>query len=803
MAAFEKHISLSTGTASGLYGASTTSATYVGMTRTAYALIDTTQYSGGAYYYEAVIKTSTATGYATLWDNTAAAAVSGGAVTTTSTTNVRLRSAALTLTTGNTFTDRIKNDGANTTTYYGGRVVVEQNVSTITNTESQILIYGYDNSTTTSATYIDFGTIGNNYFLYTAANWDGTVAIYYEATLKTSAATGYSQLYTFADAAVTSAEVTTTSTSLVRVRSSAITLVDATVYKGKKKNDGTNTTTVAAARLVVQQSGSPTKSESYLPAGQNDYASSAATFADTGGRAYYDPTKWSVSTITWYAEYSGNFTTGTAEMYALTDAARITGSNVATGIAVTRYRSSALTMPASAQNIVYRLDSGSGTIYSSAQQLLAVLVWANGVIYPDVAGNSGDQAAASSYSGSASWNGTNRALCIDVSMLGAGVIVTAMTYGGATCTFVGAQSTVTSFGRVESWRILSGDAGAPAVGANTLAVTLSGSLEFAVEWVSYTGVHQTSPTEGFASAQATNAGVATDASVTITTVANNDWVHAAVVANDTSITAGNTSRNNIAGTLGSGGNEDNGAPKTPAGSVTMSYTGMGLTTTWAIAGYALRDVSASTLTTNLTVNVFDSTTVAETTTPQEVNTLSVFDSTTVAETTTSTLVKTASVIDNAAIAESTTPLIPSGQANVFDSITVSENVTVLEKNLVASVIDNATVSESTTLQSVTTISLVDNNTVAEGLTIIETNLVASVFDSITITENTQPQIVNPISVVDNITVTDIVGEEEFFNINVTDSITVSESVGIFQSLFAFTANWTPVTDTSTNWEDPL
>lgn len=211
----------------------------------------------------------------------------------------------------------------------------------------------------------------------------------------------------------------------------------------------------------------------------------------------------------------------------------------------------------------------------------------------DAAGNSGDQAAASSYSGSATWNGTNRLLAIDVSMLGAGVTVTAMTYGGANCTFIGAQSTVTSFGRVEQWRICSSDSGAPAAGSNTLAITLSGSLEFAAEWASYTGVHQTSPTEAFNSAQATNAGSATNASVAVTSIADNCWVHAAVVANDTSIAAGQTSRNNISGTLGSGANEDNNAPVTPAGATTMTYTGMGITTTWAIAGYALRPLAAS------------------------------------------------------------------------------------------------------------------------------------------------------------------------------------------------------------------
>lgn len=209
----------------------------------------------------------------------------------------------------------------------------------------------------------------------------------------------------------------------------------------------------------------------------------------------------------------------------------------------------------------------------------------------NVAGNSGDVAAASSYSGAAIWMGNNRALAVDVSMLGPGVTVTAMTYGGANCTLIGVKATVTSFGRVESWLIKQSDSSAPGAGSNTLSVTLSGSIEFTVEWVAYTAVHQSSATEGFNSAQATNAGSATDASVSVTSIADNTWIHGAVVANDTSITANQTSRNNISGTLGSGGNEDTG-PVTPAGATTISYSGMGVTTTWAIDGYALRPITA-------------------------------------------------------------------------------------------------------------------------------------------------------------------------------------------------------------------
>lgn len=209
----------------------------------------------------------------------------------------------------------------------------------------------------------------------------------------------------------------------------------------------------------------------------------------------------------------------------------------------------------------------------------------------DVAGSSGDIAAASSFSGAAIWNGSNRGLCVAVSLLGAGVTVTSMTYGGAVCTFIGGISSVTSFGRIEWWRIVSGDPSAPAVGSNTLVVNLSGSLEFVVNWSSYTQVNQSIPTEAFNSAQATNAGSATDASVIITPVNDNCWILAAIAANKTSITANQRGRNNVAGTLGSGANEDNDASIHP-GAVTMSYTSMGTTTTWAMGGFALRPFTA-------------------------------------------------------------------------------------------------------------------------------------------------------------------------------------------------------------------
>jgi hypothetical protein len=134
---------------------------------------------------------------------------------------------------------------------------------------------------------------------------------------------------------------------------------------------------------------------------------------------------------------------------------------------------------------------------------------------------------------------------------------------------------------------------APSVGSYSVAVTLSASVSSAGTSTSYGGVHQTSPTEGFNSAQATNVGAA-DASVSITSVADNCWIHAVCATDDTAVTPNQTSRNNVTGALGSGVSEDTG-PITPASATTMSVTGVGALATWVIGGVALRPLAASVL----------------------------------------------------------------------------------------------------------------------------------------------------------------------------------------------------------------
>lgn len=202
--------------------------------------------------------------------------------------------------------------------------------------------------------------------------------------------------------------------------------------------------------------------------------------------------------------------------------------------------------------------------------------------------NSGYQAASAGYSWSHICYGSNRYLVVGVGMLSLAQTVSGITYNSIALTFLGAQSSVSGAARVELWGLVN-----PATGSNTVAVTLTGAIASAATAASYDWVHQTTPTEAFSSTQATNVGAA-DATVNVITVADNDWVVDIVATDDTAITvgAGQVQRSNVTGAGGSAANSDEG-PKTPAGSVTMSWTNIAALATWAIAAIALRPFGAS------------------------------------------------------------------------------------------------------------------------------------------------------------------------------------------------------------------
>ena len=205
----------------------------------------------------------------------------------------------------------------------------------------------------------------------------------------------------------------------------------------------------------------------------------------------------------------------------------------------------------------------------------------------DTTSNGGFVVADDAYTWSHTCSGSDRYLVIGIVTL-AGQTVSSLTYNGVALSLIrGVTNTV----RVELWGLVN-----PAIGTNTISLTLSGVATSIGIASSFTGVHQTSPVEGDNSA--TGTGTA-DATVDITSVANNDWaVDIVGISVDTTIIvgAGQTQRANVSGAGGAGGMSTEG-PKTPAGAITMSWTDMGNLNPWAIAGVALRPVEAANIST--------------------------------------------------------------------------------------------------------------------------------------------------------------------------------------------------------------
>src|SRR5580700_54372 len=203
----------------------------------------------------------------------------------------------------------------------------------------------------------------------------------------------------------------------------------------------------------------------------------------------------------------------------------------------------------------------------------------------DAASNSGYQSASSSYTWMHTCTGANGFLAVDVEIFSVpGTTVTGVTYNSVSLSLIGAQNVVSGTGRVECWGLV-----APATGTHTIAVTLSASVASAGTAASYYNVTPSTPTEAFAGNSGINSGVATPATVNITTVADKDTVHSAVAAGQSSaVTAhtGQISRNIVFGTLGNGANSDEGL--VPASTVvTMQWDNIAITAAWAIAGYGL------------------------------------------------------------------------------------------------------------------------------------------------------------------------------------------------------------------------
>ena len=297
----------------------TTSASYTNLTNKTAWLYDSSKFTPApTATFEAVLANDTAgqTTYAALYTDgaTCSSQVTGSEVSTTGTAFTRVRSGSVTLSSGTAYTVCIK-AGANTAKITNAKVLLSQSdAGGITDTElyQQQVNYPITDADATYTSAYKYTYFNPGLSSVQSSFEGGTFNYFYEATMKTSAGTGYARLYNAtAGTAITNAEITTSSTSYTRIRSGDITsyMPSSTPQDmdTQAKNSATNTTSLANSWIIVQVS-----------------------------------------------NLSNTVSTVSAELYNLTDGATVSGAEIstATATAVTRLRSSSITLTTGKEYVV-------------------------------------------------------------------------------------------------------------------------------------------------------------------------------------------------------------------------------------------------------------------------------------------------------------------------------------------------------------------------------------------------------------------------------------------------------------------
>lgn len=225
-------------------------------------------------------------------------------------------------------------------------------------------------------------------FHWDASKYDGTVTVYFEAVLRSSATTNTATVGLFASGDTTTPVATVTTASLsfyTRVRSSAVTLTDGTDYTIRTKNSeaGQSMTLNEARVIIVQSSNWPSpiaKTETQIELG--DIASTTSTTYVIPGKGRL----WTLPDVSGGAVYDGNPTCHLEGVLGSSDGAQTAtlaligtagiGSPLSTvstsNTALTRVRSAAFTCN-TAQDVVPELKiSGGGATAALANARIVI-----------------------------------------------------------------------------------------------------------------------------------------------------------------------------------------------------------------------------------------------------------------------------------------------------------------------------------------------------------------------------------------------------------------------------------------------
>ena len=338
-----------------------------------------------AIYVEANMRAGNAadTAYMILTNATSSANITGTELTTSATTNAQVRSADIkaNLTDNTEYIARWKCDNGaggapvGTCSFDTFRIIVVQQ-GQVTKTETVIEMSEDNNVPSTSyAAPTDYAV-----FYYDSSQFDGTVTAYVEATLKENTGTDVvaAQLYDItAAAAVASSEVTDTGdTTKDRVRSGAITLTTGHEYRPDIKGTAT-TDDVLSFSLIIQQTGTPTKSENYITVLNTLTSGTVTTYVYQNRQPQFDAANYDGDSeaFIWEATLKTTGNLAYSQLYNETDAAEV-GVVSTTTTSYSRNRVT-LTVPSDAGN---DLDHGrkidtSGTVSVARGYLIIQQSW--------------------------------------------------------------------------------------------------------------------------------------------------------------------------------------------------------------------------------------------------------------------------------------------------------------------------------------------------------------------------------------------------------------------------------------------
>lgn len=325
----------------------------VNPTGTDYLLLDTNQYPGATFYFEADVQfggsSASLRRKGTTTDDASLGPTGSGSGFT------RLRSAAFTPPTGQT------EYFCNNSGIRAARVIAVSSDASVMESQFSIGLY----QASIIATTITPQTPAK-LWNYTAANWDGTVTCYAEVVWSgDTSGMGYTvtirlqeddgSFGSWADKVTIVNAGTGTAVTRTRVSFTPTTGRNYRIAALVSSNMATGVT-ITNARIVVQQSASPTKAEKY-------YSISEVNQTVTGSRDadfLFDPAEWSGVTNTYYHEFSASASSTAKLQYdILGTPTDITGSS-ATGS--NRVRSSALTMPGASTECDANITANGGNV---------------------------------------------------------------------------------------------------------------------------------------------------------------------------------------------------------------------------------------------------------------------------------------------------------------------------------------------------------------------------------------------------------------------------------------------------------